>query len=67
MASRTLASYRGDLVFFAGEYNADVVADEAFYKALDTEWEPVSEAPGHVTWWGMHCRLTAWRRAAPAG
>ena len=62
MASRSLAAFNGDLLFFAGESNPDVVADKAFYETLAAEWEPVSAAPRHVPWWGVHCRLTAWTR-----
>ncbi|MFD8335583.1 hypothetical protein ACFV42_23430 [Streptomyces solisilvae] len=64
MASRALDAFEGELLFFAGELNPLIVANEAFFKTLATDWTPVDAAPGHVTWWGMKCGLAAWKRSA---
>lgn len=61
-AAHSLASYRGDLLIYAGEGEGGCCADDSFFKLLDAEWEPVSESPHHVSYWAIHCCLTAYRR-----
>lgn len=63
-AAAALNAYRGDLVIYAGEGPGGCCADDDFFDQLDTRWEPVAASPHHRTWWGIHCRLTAYRRAA---
>jgi hypothetical protein len=63
-AAQALAAYRGDLLLFAGEGGGGCTADDDFFAMLDKDWEEVSSAPRHVTYWGIHCRLGAWTRKA---
>jgi hypothetical protein len=61
-AEEALRAYRGDLLIFAGEGQYGCTADDGFYELLDAEWVEVSVAPQHVTFWGIHCQLAAYRR-----
>ncbi|MHB9857687.1 hypothetical protein [Streptomyces sp. YIM S03343] len=61
-ARHALSLYEGDLLIYAGEGWGGCTADDGFYELLDAEWAEVSVAPRHVTWWGIHCRLTAYAR-----
>lgn len=61
-ARHALSVYEGDLLLYAGESAGGCTADDQFYDLLDAEWDEVSVAPQHVTWWGIHCRLAAYRR-----
>jgi hypothetical protein len=61
-AAAALAAYQGDLLFYAGEGGGGCTADDAFFDFLDKEWDEISESPHHVTWWGIHCHLIAYRR-----
>ncbi len=61
-AAHALASYRGDLVVYAGENEGGCCADDAFFQMLDAEWDEIGLSPHHVTWHGIHCRLIAYRR-----
>lgn len=61
-AEHALAVYKGDLLIYAGESAGGCTADDGFYEALEAEWTEVGEAPQHVTWSGIHCRLTAYQR-----
>lgn len=63
-AAAALDAYRGDLVIYAGEPAGGCCADDDFFTQLDTHWLEVGSSPHHRTWWGIHCRLTAYRRAA---
>lgn len=62
MAAQSLAAYTGDLVIYAGEGDGGATGDDDFHDALETGWEPISRAPHHPTYYGIHCRLTAYRR-----
>ncbi|MFE9735450.1 hypothetical protein ACFYO9_33905 [Streptomyces sp. NPDC005863] len=61
-ARHALSLYEGDLLIYAGESWGGCTADDEFYELLDAEWNEVSVAPQHVTWWGIHCRLAAYKR-----
>ncbi|MBZ6258804.1 hypothetical protein KVH22_25145 [Streptomyces olivaceus] len=65
-ARHALSLYEGDLFFYAGESAGGCTADDGFYELLDAEWDEVSVAPQHVTWWGVHCQLAAYRRKGGA-
>ncbi|MEV7422822.1 hypothetical protein [Streptomyces sp. NPDC091212] len=66
-ATHALACYTGDLLIYAGEEWGGCTADDEFYRLLDTEWDQIDVAPHHVTWWGIHCRLVAYRRKSTGG
>lgn len=61
-ARHALSLYEGDLLIYAGEGHGGCTADDGFYELLEAEWDEVSIAPQHVTWWGIHCRLAAYVR-----
>jgi hypothetical protein len=61
-AAQSLACYKGDLLIYAGEEQGGCTADDAFFELRDAEWEEVSESGRHVSYWGIHCSLTAYRR-----
>ncbi|WP_416976648.1 hypothetical protein [Streptomyces sp. T028] len=61
-ARHALASYKGDLLLYAGEDAGGCTADNEFYELLANEWDDGATAPQHVTWWGIHCFLAAYRR-----
>ena len=65
-ARHALSLYEGDLLIYAGESHGGCTADDGFYELLDAEWDEVSVAPQHVTWWGIHCRLAAYVRKGGA-
>lgn len=65
-ARHALSMYEGDLLIYAGEGHGGCTADDGFFELLDIEWDEVSVAPQHVTWWGIHCRLSAFVRKAVA-
>jgi hypothetical protein len=65
-ARHALSLYEGDLLLYAGESWGGCTADDGFYELLDAEWDEVSVAPRHVTWWGIHCRLAAYVRKGGA-
>jgi hypothetical protein len=65
-ARHALSVYEGDLLIYAGEGYGGCTADEGFYELLDAEWDEVSVAPKHVTWWGIHCQLAAYARKGGA-
>ncbi|GAA1978329.1 hypothetical protein [Kitasatospora viridis] len=61
-ARHALSVYQGDLLLYAGEGWGGANADDGFYELLDEEWVEVSASPAHVNWWGIRCRLAAYRR-----
>ena len=65
-ARHALSLYEGDLLIYAGEGWGGCTADDGFYELLDAEWDEVSVAPRHVTWWGIHCCLSAFVRKGGA-
>lgn len=65
-ARHALSLYEGDLLIYAGEGWGGCTADDGFYELLEAEWDEVSVAPRHVSWWGIHCRLAAYVRKGGA-
>lgn len=61
-AAQSLACYTGDLLIYAGEGEGGCTADGAFFELRDAEWEEAGCCPAHVSFWGIHCYLTAYRR-----
>ncbi|MGW6912544.1 hypothetical protein ACWGB8_01780 [Kitasatospora sp. NPDC054939] len=61
-AEETLRAYDGGLLIYAGEGYGGCTADDGFYELLHAEWDEVSVAPRHVSWSGINCSLSAWRR-----
>ncbi|MFG3046323.1 hypothetical protein ACGFZR_15505 [Streptomyces sp. NPDC048241] len=61
-ARHALSLYEGDLLIYAGESHGGCTADDEFYELLDADWDQVSVAPQHVTWWGIYCQLAAYKR-----
>jgi hypothetical protein len=61
-AAHTLATYNGDMLIYVGESEGGCCADDAFFELLDAEWEEAGRSPHHVTWWAIHCGMTAYRR-----
>lgn len=66
VAADALRAYAGDLLIYIGEGAGGCCADDEFFKVLDAEWDETGESPFHVTWWGIHCRMTAYRRRVKA-
>jgi hypothetical protein len=54
----------GDTLVYVGERDGGCCADEDFFEDLNARWEPLGASPHHVTWWGIHCEMTAYRRSA---
>lgn len=65
-AAEALRAYKGGQLFFAGEGPGGCTADDAFFDLLDAEWDEVADCPYHVTYSGIHCYLTEYRRKAPS-
>lgn len=63
MATAALDFYDGDLLFYAGEGYEGCTGDNAFHDELERSWVEIGVAPHHPTFGGIHCRLTAYRRA----
>jgi hypothetical protein len=61
-AAQSLATYKGDLLIYAGEDEGGCTADSAFFELRDAEWEEIGDSPAHVSYWGIHCNLTAYSR-----
>jgi hypothetical protein len=61
-AAQSLSCYSGDLLIYAGEGQGGCTADDEFFELRDAGWEEISESPKHVSYWGIHCHLTAYRR-----
>lgn len=61
-AAQALACYAGDMLIYAGEGEGGCTADDEFFRLLEAEWDEISTAPQHISYWGIHCRLTAYRR-----
>lgn len=60
-AAEALGAYQGEVLVYVGEHWA-CCAEEGFFELLDAEWEEFGGLPDHRTWWGIHCRVTAYRR-----
>jgi hypothetical protein len=61
-AAQSLACYAGDLLIYAGEGEGGCTADSEFFQLRDAEWEEIGDSPAHVSYWGINCYLTAYRR-----
>lgn len=61
-AAQSLACYTGDMLIYAGEPEGGCTADDEFFRLLDAEWGEIEDSPAHVTYSGIHCHLTAYRR-----
>jgi hypothetical protein len=61
-AAQALACYSGDLLIYAGEGEGGCTADDEFFRLLEAEWDEIGYSPKHVSYWGIHCHLTAYRR-----
>ena len=61
-AAWSLAAYKGNQLFYVGESNGGCCADDDFFSLLNAEWEEVAECPAHVSYSGIHCFLTEYRR-----
>jgi hypothetical protein len=61
-AAQALTAYKGDLLIYIGEGEGGCCADDDFFELLDRNWVEAGASPHHVTWWGIHCRMTAYRR-----
>jgi len=61
-AAQSLACYTGDLLIYCGEGPGGCTADDGFFDLLEAEWEEVSDSAAHVSYWGIHDYLTAYRR-----
>ena len=62
LAADALRSYDGDLLIHAGEGECGCTGDDEFFRMLNAEWTEIGASPGHVTYSGIHCWLTAYRR-----
>lgn len=61
-AAWSLAAYKGDQLFYAGEGEGGCCADDEFFSLLSAEWEEAGDCPHHVSYSGIHCYLTEYRR-----
>jgi hypothetical protein len=61
-AAQSLACYTGDLLIYCGEGEGGCTADDGFFELRDAEWEEIADCPAHVSYWGIHDYLTAYRR-----
>lgn len=66
MAADALRVFDGDLLIHAGEPDGGCTGDDDFFRMLVAGWEEIGESPGHVTFSGIHCYLTAFRRKGGA-
>jgi len=63
-AAHALACYEGDLLIYAGEGDGGCCADDEFFRLIEAEWEEAGSSAAHVSYWGIHDYLTAYRRQA---
>ncbi len=61
MASEALDAYRGACLIYIGEESGGNTADDAFFAALDRDWQLAHRVP-IPQWYGMHDDLTVWTR-----
>ncbi|HMH89665.1 MAG TPA: hypothetical protein VK586_01140 [Streptosporangiaceae bacterium] len=61
-AAHALSCYEGDLLIYCGEPECGCCADDEFFKLVDSEWEEAGRSPAHISYWGIHCYLTAYTR-----
>lgn len=61
-AAWALSAYTGDQLFYVGEGPGGCCADDEFFCLLDAEWAEAGDSPHHITFSGIHCYLTEYRR-----
>jgi hypothetical protein len=61
-AEQALAAYKGSQLFYIGEGHGGCCADDGFFERLRAEWEEAGDCPAHVSYSGIHCNLTEYRR-----
>lgn len=61
-AYRHLVTYKGDTLIHVGEDAGGCTADDKFFATLHKEWDEKDYSPLHVTYYGIHCRLSIWKR-----
>jgi hypothetical protein len=61
-AKQALHAYQGDTLIYIGEGVGGCCADHRFFSNVDRDWVRIAKAPHHVTYWGIHCELTIYRR-----
>lgn len=66
LAAEAVKVFDGDLLFYAGEPEGGCTADDEFHRLLASDWTNLGDSPGHVTYSGLHCYLTAYRRGGAA-
>jgi hypothetical protein len=66
-AKQALHHYQGDTVVYIGESEGGCCADDRFHRILARDYDEAGRSPFHVTYWGIHCELTVWRRKAVQG
>ena len=62
MAAEALSIYAGDLVISIGEPEGGCTGDDEFFRLLEKGFDEVGDSPHHVTYSGIHCYVTAYRR-----
>lgn len=60
--TEALRAYKGTQLFYAGEGPGGCTADDEFFDLLAAGWDEVGDCPHHVTYSGIHCYLTEYRR-----
>jgi hypothetical protein len=65
-AKQALHTYQGDTLVYVGESEGGCCADDRFHRILRRDFAEADESPFHVTFWGIHCALTVWRRKPKA-
>jgi hypothetical protein len=66
-AEQAVRAYPGDLLVYIGEGWGGCCADGGFFKLLDDGWDEIGSCPLHVTYSGIHCRLSAYSRRTSTG
>lgn len=66
MAADALKAYTGDLVFSIGEPEGGCTGNDEYFALLGKEFEEIGDSPAHVTYSGIHCWVTAYRRIGGA-
>lgn len=64
MAAEALKAYTGDMLIYAGEGEYGCTGDDEFHQLLEEKWELKGESSWHVTYSGIHCILSMYRRRA---
>ena len=61
-AAEALTCYQGDLLIYAGEGEGGCTAGDGFFELLGAGWEEAGVSPSHISYSGINCDLTAYRR-----